>query len=131
MPSSELQSRMTSLPISWDPWIWQCGAEGGTIIGRVRNKDAFTVSQLMTERTSTFRALEPQRTMFVGHIPEDYLMREARGLSGTIHGAWAQVQDPQLRLTGGKHVKGARPFHSIFKESYGLGFTLLPLKKNV
>lgn len=37
MPSSELQSRMTSLPISWVPWIWQCGAEGGTI-RRVSNK---------------------------------------------------------------------------------------------
>ena len=38
MPSSELQSRMTSLPISCDPWIWQCGAEGGTVTGRVSNR---------------------------------------------------------------------------------------------
>lgn len=37
MPSSELQSRMTSLPTSWDPWIWHCGAEGGTT-RRVINK---------------------------------------------------------------------------------------------
>lgn len=46
-------------------------------------------------------------------------------------GAWVQVRGPQLQLAGGHRVKEASHLHYISKESYGLGFTLLPLKKNV
>lgn len=46
-------------------------------------------------------------------------------------GAWVQVQGPQLQLAGGERVQEASHLHYISKESDGLGFTLLPLKKNV
>lgn len=79
MPSSELQSRMTSLPISWDPWIWQCGAEGGTTIGRVRNKVRIYYKPTDDGGDINIQCTEQQITMLIGHVPEDSLLSVARG----------------------------------------------------
>lgn len=124
MPSSELQSRITSLPTSWDPWIWQWGAEGGTIIGRISNKYAITTSQTMTE--VRYNIQYTRTSLLLGHIPGDYLSEACDShvlFTGLGHRCL------QLQLAGNKYVKGATLSGHIFKVSYGLAFTLLP-KKN-
>lgn len=131
MPSSELQSRMTSLPISCDPWIWQCGAEGGTVTRRVSNR-----GYIYHEPEDDSRDINAQHTgasdSTVGeHVPEDHLVSKASEQCALIHRTWSRVQGQQLQLAGSKYVKRATPSDYIFKIPYGFSFTVFFLQRSV
>lgn len=72
MPSSELHRRMTSLPRSWDPWIWHCGAEGGTVVGRMGN-----TSSLLLRANKTGMLITGEQQAAVDYLG-DCLMVGAR-----------------------------------------------------
>lgn len=83
----------------------------------------------MMKETSTFSSLEPQIT-----VSRPHTRRPPHGWGHWLVRYYSQVLlthrcgHPPLQLPGGKHVKGAAPFLDIFKDSYGLGLALLPLK---
>lgn len=123
MPSSELQSRMTSLPISCDPWIWQCGAEGGTVTGRVSNRRYIYHEPEDDSRDINIQHTGTSDSTAGEHISEDHLMSKASEHC-TIHRTWSRVQGRQLRLAGSKYVKKATESDYIFKIPYGFSFTV-------
>ena len=130
MPSSELQSRMTSLPISCDPWIWQCGAEGGTVTGRVSNRRYIYHEPEDDSRDINIQHTGTSDSTAGEHISEDHLMSKASEHC-TIHRTWSRVQGRQLRLAGSKYVKKATESDYIFKIPYGFSFTVFFLQRSV